>query len=71
MAEDTWSDIAINSGAARRAVGGITGAQIGYCQLTLDELWAGAKEHFSMCIYDNAWRKRTQSLWRSKHYFYL
>lgn len=71
MAEETWDDIAINSGAARRAVGGVTAAQTGYCPRTLDELWAGAKEHFSMCFYGNAWRIRTQSLWRPKHYFYM
>jgi hypothetical protein len=32
MAEDTWGDIVINSGAARRAIGGVTGAQTGYSQ---------------------------------------
>lgn len=69
--EDSWINIAINSGAARRSVGGVTGAQTGYCPRTLDELWAGAKEHFSMCFYGNAWKTRTQSLWRPKHYFYL
>ena len=70
--EETWSQIATNYCKKRRDhVHGVTGTQTGYSEEVLDELWAGARQHFSMCYYDGAWRQRTRMKWRSKHYFYI
>ena len=48
-----------------------TEAQTGYCEETLDELWSGARQHFSVVFRGGAFQQRQRDTWRPKHYFFV
>ena len=69
----SWDTIAVNYDDSRGNFGerSTCSAQTGYCEETLDELWDGTRDHFSLCFNRGAWRRRQREEWRSKHYFYV
>ena len=72
--EDTWEQIAVNADVNRSHYYGVTGAQVGYCTRTLDELWTGARPFFSLTparTCGSQPQPRRKTAWRSKHMFYI
>ena len=67
----SWASIAVNYNVPRGANNerSATEAQTGYCELTLDELYEGAEEHFSHVQRGGRWQPRQRETWRAREYF--